>query len=164
MDAVLRSFEYCLDYLREQVADVSNGDMVAQPNGLANHPAWVIGHLTHSCQALGGEIDLPPWLPEWHAKRFGTGSIPLNDPAAYDSKSVLLDRLQHAQMHITAAIQNRDSVQLDQPLPDARYRTIMPTVRDAITQVLVAHAANHVGQITIWRRLMGFGPLLRPFL
>jgi len=40
LNPILHSFKYGLDYLREQVADVNETDMVAQPNGILNHPAW----------------------------------------------------------------------------------------------------------------------------
>jgi hypothetical protein len=53
MKPVLHSFAYALNFLREQVADVGAADMVAQSNGIMNHPAWVIGHLTYSCEHLG---------------------------------------------------------------------------------------------------------------
>ena len=58
MQPVLHSFAYTLDYLREQVADVPEADMVAQPHGITNHPAWVIGHLTCATQMLAGAGDL----------------------------------------------------------------------------------------------------------
>ena len=74
MKPVLHSFAYGLDYLREQVADVRDADMVAQPNGIINHPAWVIGHLTHACQRLGGVIGVSEWLPGDWAKRSVTAS------------------------------------------------------------------------------------------
>ena len=54
MKPALHRFAYCLDFLREQVADVAAPDMVAQPNEVMNHPARVIGHLTYACQLLGG--------------------------------------------------------------------------------------------------------------
>lgn len=164
MDAVLNSFAYCHDFLREQVADVADADMIAQPDGIMNHPAWVIGHLTFSCQALGGEIGLKPWLAETWAKGFGMGSTPLPDVSAYQSKAESLEILRDAESRITVAIQNLAPNQLDQPLPDERYAAILPTVRHAITQLLVAHSANHVGQLTIWRRLMGMTQISRPFL
>lgn len=34
MKAVVHSFGYCLDYLRDLVKDVTDADMVAQPNGI----------------------------------------------------------------------------------------------------------------------------------
>lgn len=64
MKTVLQSFAYCLDFLREQVEDVAVAEMVAQPSGIMNHPAWVIGHLTYICQKLGGVIALSEWLPD----------------------------------------------------------------------------------------------------
>jgi hypothetical protein len=164
MDAILRSFAYCLDYLREQVADVLVADMVAQPNGIVNHPAWVIGHLTASCQAVGREIGMQPWLPKTWGNRFGMGSIPLSDVSAYESKTELLEILRDAQTRITDAIENLEPTQLEQPLPEEKYRPVLPTVRHALAQMLVAHTANHIGQVTIWRRMMGLPPLDRPFL
>ena len=52
IEPVVHCFAYCLDFLMEQVADVSEADMVAQPDGILNHPAWVIGHLAHTCEML----------------------------------------------------------------------------------------------------------------
>src|SRR5687768_7106850 len=83
---VLHSFAYALDYLREQVAEVAPSDMVAQPNGIMNHPAWVIGHLTFTCQMLGGAIGLREWLASDFANRYGTGSVPVADVHVYYPK------------------------------------------------------------------------------
>ncbi|MGH7138811.1 MAG: DinB family protein, partial [Pirellulales bacterium] len=59
---VLNSFSLTLSYLRRLMADVPDESLARQPNGAPNHPAWVMGHLVHSCEALGGEIGLAPWL------------------------------------------------------------------------------------------------------
>lgn len=163
MKPVLHSFAYCLDYLREQVADVSAAEMTAQPNGIMNHPAWVIGHLTNACQLLGGVIGLKVWLPQDWAKRFGTGSIPVSDSGQYETKEKALEILRDAQMRITQAIENLDDSQLDKPFPDESYLEVFPTIRHALTQVLVGHTANHVGQISVWRRAMGLPPMGRVF-
>ncbi len=163
MKPVLHSFAYCLDFLREQVADVQPVDMVAQPNGIMNHPSWVIGHLAFSCQALGGEIGLSQWLPTTWGERFGTGSVPVADATRYDDKDDLLQILHDAQSRITRAVKQLSGSQLDEPLPDETYRILLPTVRHAITQVLIAHPSNHIGQLTIWRRAMGLPQMARPF-
>lgn len=164
MDTVLQSFSYCLDYLGDQVADLTDVEMVAQPEGFLNHPAWVVGHLTCSCLALGGEIGLAPWLPKTWAKRFGTGSKPLSDVSAYESKSESLEILRDAQSRVTLAIQGLTPDQLDQPLACDHYDDVLPTVRHAVVQMLVAHTANHVGQLTMWRRAMGLPGIKRHFL
>src|SRR5688572_6553902 len=100
MKLVLHSFTYTLNYLREQVADVAAMDMVAQPKGVKNHPAWVIGHLTHSCEMLGGTIGLPPWLPEDWAKCYATGSSPIADAGVYETKERALAMLGDAQSRL----------------------------------------------------------------
>ena len=89
MKPVLHSFAYCLDFLREQVADIAAPDMVVQPNGIMNHPAWIIGHLTNTCQKLGGAIGLPEWLPIDWAKRFDTEVFRSPMPACMRQKAML---------------------------------------------------------------------------
>ena len=163
MKPVLHSFAYCLDFLREQVAELTAPDMVAQPNGIMNHPAWVIGHLTHACQLLGGVIGLSPWLPDDWAGRFGTGSVPVADESLYEAKQNALAILSDAQLRITRAVEKLDDPQLDEPFPDETYREVFPSVRHALTQVLVGHTANHIGQVSVWRRAMGLPPLRRSF-
>lgn len=163
MKPVLHSFAYCLDYLREQVDDVDEADMVAQPNGIMNHPAWVVGHITHACQMLGGVIGLPEWLPNDWAARYGTGSVPAADAGLYETKSAALAMLGDAQSRVTRAVEKLDDARLDEPFPDESYLDVFPTVRHALTQVLVGHTANHVGQLSVWRRAMGLPPMGRAF-
>lgn len=173
---LLHSFAYGLDYLREQVADVARADMVAQPAGIRNHPAWTIGHITLICQEIGAVIGLPAWLPaDWH-KRYGPGSDPSPDTARYEAKEVALAKLADAQSRVTQAVTQaleaaqsvrrpglEPALDLDQPFPDAAYLEVFPTIRHALFQVLVAHTAFHVGQIAAWRRAMHLPPVARGF-
>ena len=163
MEPVLHSFAYCVDFLREQVADVDEADMVAQPNGITNHPMWVIGHIAFACQLLGRAIGLSHWLPRDWSNRFGTGSVPTSDITLYGSKEDVLAKLAEAQSRITEAVEQLDDSQLDQPFPVASYRPVFPTIRHALTQVLIGHTANHVGQLSVWRRAMGLPPMRRGF-
>jgi hypothetical protein len=160
---VLHSFAYALDYLREQLADVAPADMVAQPAGILNHPAWTVGHLTHSCQLLAEVVGVAPWLPDDFAARFGTGSVPVPDIAHYEPKDKAMAILRDAQTRLTRAVEQLADAQLDQPFPDPSYRQVFPTVRHALTQVMVGHAAFHVGQVTVWRRGMGLPRMGRAF-
>lgn len=160
---ILHSFAYGLEFLREQVADVAAADMVAQPAGIVNHPAWVIGHLTYTCQLLGGAVGVPTWLPEDWGPRFGTGSTPVADPRAYEGKEPALAAVGDAQERVRLAVERLDDGQLDQPFPEPSYRDVFPTVRHALTQVLVGHTALHIGQVGVWRRAMGLPRMRRSF-
>ena len=163
IEPVLHSFAYCLDFLREQVADVAAPDMVTQPNGIMNHPAWVIGHLTITCQNLGGVIGLAEWLTDDWAERYGTGSVPIADADLYETKEDALAMLRDAQVKITKAVDQLNDLRLDEPFPDESYREVFPTIRHALTQVLVGHTANHIGQVSVWRRAMGLPRMGRAF-
>lgn len=163
MDGVLHSFTYSLDYLREQVADVPPADMVAQPRGLVNHPAWTIGHLTFTCEMLGGAIGLAPWLAESWTQRYGSGSVPAADIDRYEPKDRALAMLMDARDRIAAAVAGCSEAQLNAPFPDPAYRDVFPSIRHALVQVLIGHTAFHVGQVSQWRKAMGLGPMGRSF-
>jgi len=161
---ITRSFTLALDYLRRLVADVPDERFTEQAGGASNHPAWVIGHLVYSCQAIGGEMGVETWLPAHWDKRFGTGSIPVPARGDYPSKSVLLDSLGDAQARILARLAELDDEGLKRPLPDERHRSLFPTIGHAVLHILTVHTALHVGQITVWRRAVGFGPLHDSFI
>ena len=163
IEPVLQSFAYSLDFLREQVADIAAADMVAQPNGIVNHPAWVIGHIAFACQMLGGAIGLVKWLPNDFAPRFAPGSKPIADSSLYEPKEEALAILRDAQLRMTHAIEQLNEAQLDAVFPAESYREVFPTIRHALTQVLVGHTANHIGQLFVWRRAMGLPPMQRSF-
>jgi hypothetical protein len=163
IEPVLHSFAYSLDYLRDQVADVDADIIVAKPFRIQNHPLWVIGHLAFACELLGGAIGTPAWLPDGWAQRYGTGSEPREDPKAYESKATALAILRDAQSRLATAAQNLSDAELAAPFPDPAYLDVFPTIRHAFTQVLVGHAAFHIGQVSVWRKAMRLPSMRRSF-
>ena len=129
--------------------------MVAQPLAEMNHPAWIVGHLTYSLQAIGGEIGLTPWLPATWGTLFGTGTMLTTESGSYPSKTELLQRFAVARRRISDRLAEMTESDLSEPLPDERHRAVFPTVRSALLHTLTVHAATHVGQLSAWRRAMG---------
>ena len=164
VDEVLNSYRLTLDYLRRLVADVPDVDLTRQPNGVANHPAWVMGHLTSSCQALGVELGLATWLPAPWEQLFGTGSIPTSDRSAYLSKEELLAALADGQARVSNRLADLGDAGMSTALPDERYRATFPTVGHAVVHILTGHAAVYVGQVSVWRRAAGYQPLSNIFV
>ena len=160
---VLHSFAYGLDYLREQVADVSADGMVTQPAHLPNHAAWTLGHVGVTCQMLGEVLGLPAWLPDDWPRRHGSGSRPTADVRAYDDKAELLARLDETRARITAGVTALEPARRAAPFPDPAYLDVFPTLDHALTQVLVAHTAQHIGQLAVWRKASGLPPMTRSF-
>ena len=163
MKTVLHSFAFSLDFLRDQVADIPLDDMVTQPHGIRNHPAWVIGHLTHVSESLGGVIGVPPWLPDDWTTRYGTGSVPVADPAVYEAREEALAILGDAQSRITRAVEQLNMTRLEEPFPEEAFRYVFPTIAHFLTQVLVGHSAYHVGQVGVWRRAMDLPTIGRSY-
>jgi hypothetical protein len=125
----------------------------------ANHPLWLAGHL--------GTVDnfmialLAPEKAvanEDYRKKFGMGSRPTSDPAAYPEPAEVLEFMRERRrvlLEILAGLSDDDmSKSPPQGTPE-----IMPDV-GSIFEVAVWHEALHAGQITVARRALGFAPLV----
>jgi hypothetical protein len=163
MNPVLHSFAYSLDYLREQVSDIDDAKMIVQPGGIVNHPAWVVGHITAAIHLLASTIGVPKWLPKDFINRYRTGTSPTSDLSVYESKNDLLALLVEVQNKITERIKQMNDEELDVPFPAESYRDVFPTIRHALTQVLIGHTAYHIGQVGVWRKAIGMAPMKRSF-
>jgi uncharacterized damage-inducible protein DinB len=164
IDEIVRSFSRTLEYLRRLLADVPDELLTFQPGGVMNHPAWVIGHLTHSFQAIGSELGITRWLPVNWEQQFGTGSVPVEIRDAYPCKDELLNALADGQLRVVKRLHQIGEEGLGEPLPDDRYRDMFPTLGHAVLHILTSHVAVHVGQVTVWRRAAGLEPLPEPFI
>jgi hypothetical protein len=159
---VLNSYDLHFEFLRTLVSDLSAEQMVSQPEGVPNHPAWTVGHLAFSCQAIGGEFGLKAWLPADWEEKFGTGSTPVADESAYPDKEALLEALADGKSRLSAALQEMGDVGLAEPLPDVRYRDKFPTIGHAVIHILSGHTALHLGQLTVWRHAMQLPLVVEP--
>ncbi len=157
---LLNSVALDLAFLRRMIEDLDEDQMVGQVGGVVNHPAWTLGHVAHSFEAMGGELGMSPWLPEDWATQFSTGTTPLCDPSEYPDKAELLGVLGQSRQRLEERLSEMSVDDLAKPLPDARYRDRIPTVGHALLHILASHTAMHVGQIAVWRRAMRL-PLVR---
>ena len=152
----------CLDrtiaFLREQVADLADEEMILQPASIANHAVWTLGHVIYSFQAIAGELGVEPWLPEHWETGFGYGSSPSQSLSEYSRKPVMLETLEDAGYRLRAALLRIDEHDLADPLPDEDARKVLPTKAHALVQVIAGHTAYHAGQLATWRRAIGRKP------
>lgn len=160
MQPILHSFAYSLDYLREQIADVPEELLTAQPAGVPNHPAWTIGHIVFISQEIGAVVGIDPWLDDEWTRTYGPGGLPIVGDAC---KASLLSALDTAQSKLVTAVAALRDEQLDAPFPDPAYSDVFPSIRHALTQVLLGHTAFHIGQISVWRRAMKLPAMSRSY-
>lgn len=155
---LLFAYEMNLKQAVRIVDDVAEEQMAAQPSGLVNHPAWTLGHLGATSDALAGMLGLPSTFPEAWRDSFRMGGIPSGDGSAYPSKAELVAHLRAQHERVAQAVAAADAEQLGQPPPNPRLRERFATVGDFAAVLLTNHEANHIGQLATWRRAMGLGP------
>ena len=145
LSELISSFEYTVDFMERQVADLSDEDIVSQPPGAPNHAAWTLGHITFSCQEMASELGVERWLPDDWESRFGYGSSPAPQSSREPSKAALLAALKKASRRLGDALRHLDEETLAKPLPDEGDPQPFPTMGHVLLQVVAAHTAYHAG-------------------
>lgn len=142
-------------FLLEAVEDVPDQRMAEQPGSIVNHPAWTLSHLNAYAGVLLAMLD-DPSAPSADAEmeRFGYGTTPLPDRAAYASKGELLDRFRERTARLAAVVAAKHADYFPRPAP-ARYQPYSPTVGHLAITLLVTHPPHHLGQLRQWRRAAG---------
>lgn len=156
---MIASLDLTVAFIRDQVADLSDEEMVLQPTGFPNHAAWTLGHVIYSCQAIAGELGLKSSLPDDWESQFGYGSTPNPLVSERSRKTALLSALEEASQRLRSALLETDEGNLADPLPDESDREILPTKGHVLLQVVVGHTSYHAGQLASWRRAIGRNPI-----
>ena len=154
-------YKFNLGIAQRLVADLTPEQMVLQPSGVVNHPAWTLGHLVVSANGLGRLLGLAPEAPDGWDRVFATGGIPSGDAADYPSKEALLEALAAQHERNTAAVLQADPAWFAKPHPDEQRRQYFPTVGDIVIFLMTSHETSHLGQLSAWRRAAGIGPPAR---
>jgi len=62
---------------------------------------------------------------------------------------------------LIALAEEVDQEVMSRPLEDAFRRKLFPTLGDFLFFVMVVHEAMHLGQLSMWRRAMGFEGVIK---
>ena len=156
---LISSLDHTIEFIRQQVDDLTDDEMVLQPAGVPNHAAWTLGHIIYSCRAIAVELGGSSSLIDDLESRFGYGSIPSPLVSEHSSKMKLLALLEDASQRLRTALLENDEARLTEPLPDEKSRETYPTKLHVLVQVVVGHTAYHAGQLAVWRRAIGRKPV-----
>ena len=151
--------QFLLRYCRLLGGDVADERLAEQPLTGVNHPAWVLGHLAFSADRarwlLGAEKEFPaPWVA-----LFSPGSKPIAARGDYPPKEELLRAVEQGFERAREMAATVTPEHLAQPNPNPYTREGLPTIRDAVAFLLTGHLGVHLGQLSMWRRLLGLPPL-----
>ena len=155
---LLFTYRFNLDRARTLVGDLSDEQMVRQPNGVVNHPAWILGHLALTSDHLAKLLDCESTFPAAWTEAFKPGGIPSGDAAAFPSKAEILDELAAQHERVATALTNADPAIFARDSTRASVtRQRFPTIGDYAVFLISSHEGSHLGQIAAWRRAMGLG-------
>ncbi len=142
-------------FIAEAIEDVPDSRMAEQPGTIVNHPAWTLSHLNAYAGVLLSLLD-DPSVPTADAEmeRFGYGTRPVPDRAAYATKRELLDRFRDRSARLAAVVAEKHAAYFPRPSPQT-FHPHSPTLGHIAITLLVAHPPHHLGQLKQWRRAAG---------
>jgi uncharacterized damage-inducible protein DinB len=146
---------------KKAFADITEEQMRAQPGPGMNPPIWILGHL---CFAWDGVLRLIGQRSICSAdfkRPFVPGSKLDGLPAELPSKTEMLAKFDEISERLLAELPKVDEAQWAKPNPSPFFTTELPTVLDMVSNLLFSHHMMHVGQLTVWRRLMGLGSVMQ---
>ena len=155
---LLFAYNFHLGQATRLVSDLTDEQMVQQPHGVINHPAWTLGHLAWVANHLAGMFGADVPLPDGWTETFKPGGTPSNNAADYPSKEEILAQLTAQHEAAAKAVADADPSVFANATPDEQTRAFMPTVGDFAAILMTTHEAGHLGQVTAWRRAMGLPP------
>ncbi len=152
------TYRFNLGHIRSLVEDLTDEQMVAQPHGVVNHPAWTLKHLASSANYVARWLGLESTFPaDWEATPTVDG-VPSGDASQYPSKAELLAELTAQHERVAAALASADPGLFAKEFPDEAMRKYFPLLGDAVNYMLSSHEATHIGQLAAWRRALGIAP------
>ena len=141
------------DYAAKLVADLSDEQMMLQPNG-ANHPAWIFSHMMVYHPVLVAMLRGQAFEdPKVH--KFGMQSKPEADAALYGSKQSIIDAFIKGHDDVAAALKEAGEVAVEKAMPLERWKPAFPKVGSILGYLMLVHEGTHLGQISMWRRVQG---------
>ena len=158
---VLNIYAMTLDASQKLMTDIPCERCAELPFDSAKHPGWVLGHLSIAsgmiAAYLGGEEGISG-VPEDWMKSCAPGVPITADRGQFGTRDQLMSEM--VRVHALAAERfgNVSDADLAKPFPNPDYRAFWPTLADGAFYLLAYHEGYHLGQLSSWRRAVGFGP------
>jgi hypothetical protein len=163
MESIVYAWDNQSKYALRLLEDVADEQMVLQPGGNMNHPAWIMGHMSIYHPALVAMIQGTGFDDPKDDPLFGyTVSQPHADLAVYGTKQSIVQRYAEGHEQVAQALLNAAPEQLSQPPSLPRWQETFATVSFMLPDLMIHHESNHIGQISTWRRAAGMSGVEYP--
>jgi hypothetical protein len=154
-ELLLTALQGDLAFLQNNLADMSDADLVQRPVPKANTGLWQLGHLivteAHMVNQCAGKTVIE--LPAGFADRYKRETASVDDPAKLGTKAELLALLQKVRGQTCQWLAALSAADMSKPAPES-MRKMFPTVGN-LAYLLPCHSAMHLGQIQVLRRKLG---------
>ena len=129
-----------------------------QVHPACNHALWFVGHMATSDNFFLSLVapEKSRQLPDFQSK-FGMGSQPTNDPAAYPPPESVLATMRERRQTLLEVLDGLKDEDLAKKTPDGAP-DFLPDVA-SVFELAIWHEGQHNGQLTVARRAMGHKPL-----
>ena len=163
---ILNTYASTLDQAKKLVADVPDARWAELPFEGAKSPAWVLthlclasgmgaGYLSEQPEEVGGMSGLPD---SWVQAAMPGGEIS-GERSAYGDGATIIRELERVHALLVERFSASSDAALAQAFPNPDFREFFPTLGDAVFYLMAYHEGYHLGQLSAWRRVLGFGPV-----
>lgn len=152
-------------YAEKVLSGIKPEQFARKPKGVdANHPAWVVGHLAIYPERVLEMLDRKDLVKPfpWNEKLFDAASKCEDDPngTIYPPMEEMTSRLYESMDRLLGALAEADDKALGRQNPSEKMRDMIPTVGGMASFLVGPHPMMHFGQVSTWRRAMGYGPCM----
>ena len=157
-ECLRRQLVLARDYTEKMLADFKTPEQwTYQVHKNANHALWFAGHMAVIDNFVLSLVapEQAQKLPELEEK-FGMGSQPVSDPAAYPAPAEVLATMRERREKVLAAFDHLTEEQFADPTGmKAPFAT-----KGSLFEMAVWHEGLHSGQVSVARRNIGAAPIL----
>jgi hypothetical protein len=162
MQDAIRLSIFMLSQARPILDGLDDRHRALEPMPGTKTAGWLVGHLTFTGDYARRLCGRQPLCHASWGQRFGPGSLPSPDPAAYPAMDELLAAFADVYGDLIPAASEAPRHLLTAANPYSAARPRFPTVRDFLIYLMTAHLAYHLGQLATWRAAAGLRRLPTP--
>lgn len=160
---ILPQLRLALGYADMLAADIPPDRFAHCPVPNVNHPAFCFGHLSIYPERLLEMLGRPELArPDARfVELFRAGSKCVEEAGRHPPKDEIMARFKDRwEVIATVLPQIPEERFLDANPAEGRMKELMPTLGAMAIFMCGTHMMMHLGQVSIWRRLIGLGPVM----
>ncbi|MAT80394.1 MAG: hypothetical protein CMJ29_03550 [Phycisphaerae bacterium] len=155
--ALAGSIRFLMNMAKPLVSDIDAQRFSDSCDTTINHPAFVLGHCAYyvgyCMQMLGSDIE----LPDSHTDLYQHGAECMHMHDGYDDKESAIAHFMERLETAASFVEGLDDSVFARSTEGTFFEDRMPNMATVANFMMVAHVTFHLGQVSGWRRVAGYG-------